>query len=346
MRLQGRAIADFLRAPDPRVRAILLYGPDSGLVQERALALTALVAEDASDPFRVAVLAAEVLKKEPARLGDEAATLSLTDGRRVVRVRDADDDHAPAFETFLGDATGDALVIAEAGDLRPRSALRRLFEGADNAAALPCYVDDARTLGDLIADTLKDEGIGIETAALSYLVDHLGGDRLVSRRELEKLVLYMGSDTGEARVVSLEDAMLCVGDSAALSLDDVAFAAAAGDQAGLDRGLARSLLAGATAVQALRAMARHLQRLHLASAVRDRGSTIDQAMVSLRPKVFFKQTAGFKRQLQRWSTADLARALDIVTTAERACKSTGIPADTVCSRALMRVANAARAPRP
>ncbi|MEQ9444632.1 MAG: DNA polymerase III subunit delta, partial [Rhodospirillaceae bacterium] len=86
----GRADA-FARSPDTKVQAILVYGPDSGLVTERARALVNSVLKGDNDPFRLADLDATILKSDPARLADEVAALSLTGGRRVVKVRDATD---------------------------------------------------------------------------------------------------------------------------------------------------------------------------------------------------------------------------------------------------------------
>src|SRR5712691_8070383 len=118
MKLAGGRVEAFLRRPDPDIRAVLLYGPDAGLVRERAEAVARTVCPDLRDPFRVADLAASVLAADPARLADEAAQISLTGGRRVIRVREAGDALAPLFARFLADAVGDTLVVAEAGDLR------------------------------------------------------------------------------------------------------------------------------------------------------------------------------------------------------------------------------------
>jgi len=73
MKLPPSRIAGFLQRPDPAIRAILLYGPDEGLVRERAEAAARSVCPDLKDPFRVADLAAAVLAADPARLADEAA---------------------------------------------------------------------------------------------------------------------------------------------------------------------------------------------------------------------------------------------------------------------------------
>jgi len=89
VRLAPSRIAAFLQRPDPEIRAVLLYGPDEGLVRERAEAVARSVCPDLKDPFRVADLTASVLGTDPARLADEATQLSLTGGQRVVRVRGA-----------------------------------------------------------------------------------------------------------------------------------------------------------------------------------------------------------------------------------------------------------------
>ena len=125
MKLQARAIDGFLRSPDPKIRAVLLYGPDTGLVRDRAMALGRTVVADLSDPFRVTEMLGRAVADDPARLADEAAALSFTGGRRLIRVREAEDNVTAAFTAFLADRTpGDSLVIVESGDLGNRSKLR------------------------------------------------------------------------------------------------------------------------------------------------------------------------------------------------------------------------------
>ena len=92
MKIETRQVQGFLKHPDPTARAVLLYGPDGGMVRERARHLTQLIAEDPEDPFRVAELTGATLKEDPARLADEAAALCFTGGRRVIRVREAGEE--------------------------------------------------------------------------------------------------------------------------------------------------------------------------------------------------------------------------------------------------------------
>ena len=338
MRLPAQRVEAFLRRPDPEIRAVLLFGPDSGLVRERADTLARSVCPDLRDPFRVAELTAAALAGDPARLADEAAQISLTGGRRVVRVREAGDSLAPLFARFLGAPVGDGLVIGEAGDLSGRAALRRVFDEAPSGAAIGCYPDSARDLAAVIRESLAAHHVQASRDALDFLAAHLGEDRLLTRAELEKLTLYAG-DGGR---IDLDDARAVTADSAALSLDDAILAAAEGDAAALDRALARVFQEGESPVTVIRALLRHLQRLHLLAARVAADGSVDAALRGARPPIFFKQQDSWRRQLARWSEPRLRHALDRAQEAEFRMKLTGMPAETICRDALFALASEAR----
>ncbi|MFD2234961.1 DNA polymerase III subunit delta [Phaeospirillum tilakii] len=337
MKIAPARIEALLRQPDPAFRAVLVFGPDQGLVRERVERLMRGVVPDLSDPFRVAELTGTHLRESPAALADEAAAIALGGGRRVVVLREAGDAHTAAVTAFLASARGDSLVVIEAGELGPRSSLRKLCEGADNAAALACYADDGAALEGVIQAELKAAGLVAEPEAMAWLTDHLGGDRRLTRSELAKLILYMG---GPGRV-RLEDAAACIGDSAARGLDDLTLATADGNHAVAQRVLDKLLHEGAQPVMVLRALARHFLRLHFAAGLIAQGKSVDQAMAALKPPVIFKAADRFRRQLARWPADRLGRALDLLCEAELDCKSTGLPAAAITSRAVMMIARAA-----
>lgn len=340
MKIAAGRVDQFVARPDPAARAILVYGPDRGLVRERIKALTATVVDNPGDGFRIVDLDGAALREDPTRLADEAAALSLTGGRRVVRCRDIPDAQAKLFEAFLAGPVGDALVLIDGGDLGPSSRLRRLFEGADNAAALACYADDARTLPAVVRQTLADHGVGVQPDALAYLVDHLGGDRAMTRSELEKLALFVG----EGGTVTLEDARQAVGDSAAITLDDITISLMSGDVKRLDRSLSRAFHEGIAPVSVLRAASQHAQRLYFVRALVETGQPVDVAMKRLRPPVFFKTAPAFKQAVSRWREPALVEVLRRLLDAEAMTKQTGMPATTITAHVLLDIARlAARA---
>ena len=145
MKLPNSRIAAFVNKPDPAVRVILVYGPDAGLVSERAAHLAKLAVPDLNDPFRVTVLAAADLADDSARLHDEMASMSLGGGRRLVRIQSPGEAIAPVIGALLADMpASDSLLLVEAGDLDKRSKLRAVCESENPLiCAIPCYVEDA-----------------------------------------------------------------------------------------------------------------------------------------------------------------------------------------------------------
>jgi DNA polymerase III subunit delta len=344
VKITGARLSRFLRDPDPAIGFALIHGPDRGLVRERVEALTRSVAGDLDDPFRVVRSTAAAVKADPAKLADEMAALSFSGGRRVVRIDDATDGLTAVLKEILNSAGArgnhreDAFVVVEGGELGPRSSLRRLFEGSDAMASLACYGDEGKGLESVISGTLGELGLAVSPDALAFLSRNLGADRMVTRSELDKLALYKGG----SGTIELEDAQACVGDSASVTLDAIVYGAAGGDQASLERALERAFAEGIAPVAVLRTVAGHLRKLHLVAARIAKGDSPDRAMGALKPPVIYKFQGQFRAQVAAWKNDRLVQAMEILTEAEIDCKSTGIPPEPVCRRALMRIAQAAK----
>ncbi len=332
----------FCAAPAADVRLVLIYGPNEGLVRARAEACVKAVAEDPGDPFRVTSLDPALLRDEPGRLADEAAALSLIGGRRAVRLRGATEAVVPAIRSCLALPATESLVIAEAGPLTPRSGLRRLCEQEPHLAAIACYDESAEDAAGLIEALCAKRGIKVTSETAAWLAERLGSDRRQIESGVEKLAVYLGDPGSEGGVLTMEVAEACVGDAAEASADAVARLALSGDREGLDRAMSRALYGGVQPITILRAAARRLARLHLAVAALEGGASRADAMGSLKPPVFPRERAAFAQEMTRWPSARAARALGLLTRAERDCKVSGGAPEAICWQVLLRVVRAAR----
>jgi DNA polymerase-3 subunit delta len=340
-KLDARRIPAFLKEPGP-TRAVLLHGEDAGLIRERADALQqAVIGGD--DPFRYAELARDAAAK-PGALSGEMSALAMTGGRRMVRVRDATDGLTAGVKDALG-TPGDTLLVLEAGELPARAKLRSLLEAHPQAAVIACYRERGAELAATIATLLREQGVNAEPSALEWLAGRLGEDRMMLRREVEKLALY----AGEGGRLGEEDVLACIGDGSTLDLDEALIAATAGEIAVADRALDVALGEGAHPVMVVRSALRHVQRLHLASLAMAQGASAGSALDGLRPPVFFRHKPGFERALRCWSPAALAAAGDALLEAEKRTKSSSaarpIPDQTIARAAIMTLARQAFAAR-
>lgn len=342
MKLSGAKIEAFVKSPDAAVFAVLIYGPDSGLVSQRAEKLSKHVVEDLHDPFRVVDISMERLKDDPALLSDEMAAISFGGGKRLIRIRaEGGAGLAPAFKAAFTTATKhtaqDVCVVVTAGDLAATSALRQLFEQGDGIVALPCYVDDARSLTPVIREAIAQHGLRTEQGVVEYLATFCQGDRLMVLKEIEKLALY----AGESKQVSLSDAAACVGESTESSLEDISNAVLLGQLAPLTQHYEKALHQGIVPIAIIRTLARGLARIAMLMELMEQGQSAESAVQSLRPPVFFKQVSLVTAQARRWEMLGLdklRRAQEKMIEVEIACKTTGNPAELLCHRALFEIA--------
>ncbi len=326
-KLDAKRIPAFLKDPGG-CRVVLLFGDDSGLVRERAEALVQTVTQ--GDDMRLVELGSEAAK-DVGRLADEAAMLPMVGGRMLVRVRDAGDSFAKAATAALA-GRGTGLVVLEAGELKPnKTGLRGVLEAAPAAQVIACYRERGAELAGTIGRVLAELGATAEPAALDWLAQRLGEDRMLLRRELEKLALYAGPG---ARITA-EDALACVAEGSASDLEEALLHAMAGDVAKADAALDAAFAEGANAVQVVRGALRHVQRLQLAA---------EDGLDAVRPPIFFRHKPAVERALRLWNSNTLASVGASLLEAERRTKTTGLPSTTVARWAVLVLARqAARA---
>ncbi len=338
MKLQTRQIDGFLKAPDKAVRAILVYGPDQGLVKERAKILGLTVVPDLNDPFNAAHLTGELIESDPSRFFDEVNAQSLMGGTRLIRVTDVDNKFAVHLKDWLKTTPSDgALVVIEGGNLGPRDALRKQCEEAANAAALPCYVPDDRDMANFIRDLIRDQGKTVDQDAAIWLSHALKGDRSLARMEIEKLCLYVGPQQGS---ITLPDAQASCGESGDQGLDDLIYATFGRDPLKVMTTYRRLLDEGTELIIIERSLQNHVRRLHQVKIdIEENGQSVDIAMKKLQPPVFFKQEDKFRAQINRFSGAYLRRLLARLSEIEADTKRTGTPSRALIGDALLKLAS-------
>lgn len=337
MKLAAGQINGFLQKPDPSVRVVLIYGPDAGLVRERAENFAKKLVPDPNDPFRTASLTGTSISEDPVRLHDEMAAQALGGGSRLVRIQTATENMAAALAALLSDPPeAESVLLIEGGDLDKRSKLRGLCESDSRAAAIPCYVEEGSARQHVISDILQAEGLRVDRDALAMLGDSLPPDRMAMRSELEKLALYVGKANGG--VVKLEDVEAIVQDAGSAELDDLIFAVGLGDAKRAALLLDRLLEEQTSAVAILRSAQRHFLRLQIARSYLDQGQNAGEAVKKLQPPVFWKHVDAMAEQVRRWPPAKIDTALTRLFEAEAAVKRTGTPDEALTSQLLLRLA--------
>jgi DNA polymerase-3 subunit delta len=331
----------FIAMPDRSICVYLVFGSDNGLVSERARTLAHASVADPKDPFQLIRLDAETLAADPIRLLDEANTVPLFGGRRTIWVEAGSQSFNNAVETLLAAPPPDCILIIQAGPLKREAALRKMIEKSKVGAAIECYPDDLAGLGRLIERELEAVGATISAEAKQALIALLGSDRLATRSELEKLLLYAHG----SKQIRLEDVEAIVTDASALSVEAAIDGAFASDLGAIDATASRVFAEGGDPTQLLGAALRHGILLHRARLELDRGATTLEAIETVAPRLFFKRKQALEQQLRLWHEIRLARAVAVLADAIGRARREHRLAEIIAVRALWSLAQIAR-PRP
>lgn len=306
---KAHEVDSFLKRLDRSYPIVLLYGPDKGLVSERADLFITMTGLAKDDPFAVIRLDADIVQAEPGRLSDEANTISMFGGERLIWVRNASGQKglADAVSHLAKNPPIATFILIEAGDLKKGAGLRGIVEQSASAMALPCYSDDPRGIDSTIDDMLTKNNLQIALDARNLLKESLGGDRLATRAELEKICLYAH---GKERV-TVEDVRDIIGDVSATSYETIVDAMITGNLNDFTSAFDRVVNTGSPSFLILSSAIRQFQALQtLRYGMETENKNAASAVATARPPVFFARKKLMETALQRWSTASCARAIE------------------------------------
>ncbi len=328
----------FLTKPDTKISGYLFFGSDPGLVRERGAKLAAQLAQSSKPESEILRLDERDVEAEPDRIAVEMQTLPMFGGGKVLRVAHSRRLSANDLKPLLDKPNPECHLIVEAGNLKPTDKIRSLFEKSKTAAAVACYADSARDLEGVINRTLGESQQTISMDAREFLVTRLGADRALSVGELDKLVLF----TEGKRQITIDDVEAIVGDASEMALDNIINAAALGHAKTAVHECARSIASGESVHGILAAAGRHFHRLAATRAHLENGRSEADSLKQLRPPLHFKQKTAFVSQLHAWRHDHLLTALDLISSATKAARTTGALDAILIERLLIRIAQLAQ----
>ena len=324
----------FVQRPPPEMRFFLLHGLDDGLIHERAKFLVDAIVGGDKDPLRVTRIDRDSVARDPGGLADEIYAIPMFGGRRAIWIEAPTRDLTPALAPLLRSPPPDNAMVVEAGNLPKTSSLRATFETAANAASVECYPDERRSLSSLIDAESSRAGVTLTREAREHLLGLLGSDRLTTRGEIAKLMLYAAG----ARTIEAADVEAIVADAAPSGLDALIDHALLGDLAGVERASGRFFAEGGDADFLVMRLVSRVLLLHRIRLDMDRGKGFEAAMQGqfLPPSA----RAALARQAERWTAAALGRRLPAIQAVAARTRRDPRLAQAIATRALWTLAKA------
>lgn len=300
-------------------RFFLFHGPDEAGSRALVRALAAALGDDAE---RVELSGAD-LRDDPARLSDEAASISMFGGTRYIIVDPAGDESLAAVEALASAASAGNPVALVAGALRPTSKLLKFALADGQALAFASYPLEARDAVRLTVDLAREQGLAARPDVARRIAESAGGNRALIALELQKFALFLDAAPERPRALAHDviDTLGAGGEEG--DTGRLVDAVAGGDAAILRDELDRLAAEGSTGITLIRALLRRMMVIARLRAEVDRGKTVDAVMASQGKALFWKEKPALAVQLGRWRSDLLAKAIDRLSEAERQVRASG-----------------------
>jgi len=318
MKITLGQINSFTKNIPTNIKAVLLYGVDLGLIKDLSNSIRTSFLGKNYQGDSITELDANTLKKEPQLLNEALLSdnLFFQNQKKIVVLTNCSSTVSSIIEDALNNVNQYTLLLLLAEDLPSTNSLRKLAEKENSVAAIACYHDSIDTLKSYISNTLSANNYTIENSALNYLVNNLGNDRLITKQEINKLMLYKGDN----KTISLSDVLSVISNNSDLALSEIVFDITLGNQIEVYSNLQQFLL-NFPAIVVVRSLNNSFRRLLTAKQLQNENLPINIIANRLKPPVLFLHIEKLKRQLSIWSTDNINTYLSKLVDLELSIKT-------------------------
>ena len=334
MKVHNSQINDFINKVNSNYGAILVYGTDYGLICEKVNDLVKsyfknINSDDVS--HNVVEIDSQELNKEPRLLAEESQSISLLSSKKIIKINNITDSIKKVISSYLEKPGEDCLVLLQGNSFSPSSAIRKFFEDHDTAKIIACYSDDSQNIEIMITNMLKKENISIDIDAKKALIERLGLDRLVTKTEIEKAILF----AGEGGNLNYKDTISFVGDQTLINLEKLSDTTFLGDLKSTFSILLRLEKDNTSSVEIIRVLLRQLHNLLRIKISTMSGLNIETVINSFKPPIYFKRKPNIYKHNKSWSPKKINRALSMLYKTEMECKKSGAIQKTLVRQVIL-----------
>jgi len=274
----------------------LFYGDNEGLKEETTKNLFEKNYMD-----RIHRYEEKEILDNTANFFNSILTKSFFDNEKLIIISRATDKVRPIIEELIEKNPEDIQLILNSKNLEKKSNLRKLFEKEKSIICVPFYEDNSQTLNSIISQFFRNKKIPISQQLINILIERSRGDRKNLNNELLKIENF----SLNKKSITLHEI---------IKLTNLADNYSASEL--IDHSLAKNTRKTVTILNEnnysdedkiiiVRTLLAKLKRLLKIHELIDEKNSINQAVSSFKPTIFWKDKPLITQQLMSWKKDEL-----------------------------------------
>ena len=205
------------------------------------------------------------------------------------------------IEEIITSNINDVIIILIAKRLDKKSKIRNYFEKEKIAIIVPFYQDTPQTLLSIAKKILIENKINLSSENINLIIERSQGDRINLKNELQKIINLSQNN----KKIELEDILKLTNLSENYSVGELVDNCLSKNKKKTLNILNENIPSSEDNILILRTFLNKLKRLRKLRLNFDQNSSIDQAINSFKPPIFWKDKNIIKQQIKIWELNDI-----------------------------------------
>ncbi|MDC1365964.1 DNA polymerase III subunit delta, partial [Pelagibacteraceae bacterium] len=228
-------------------------------------------------------------------------TKSFFDNEKLIVINRVSDKIREIIEELIEKKTEDIQFILNSKNLEKKSTLRKIFEKEKSIACIPFYEDNNQTLNAIISQFFRDKKIPISQQLINVLIERSRGDRKNLNNELQKIENF----SLNKKSINLQEIIKLTNLADNYSASELVDYSLAKNTRKTITILNENNYSDEDNIIVIRTLLTKIKRLLKIHELIDERNSIDQAISSFKPPIFWKDKPLVMQQARSWKKWEL-----------------------------------------
>ena len=234
-------------------------------------------------------------------IATEVLTKSLFESEKIIIISRISDKILKLIHEILERDIKDIKFILKSGILEKKSKIRNFFEKNKNLVIVPFYEDDVNSLSAIALNFIRKYNIKMSRETLNLIVSRANGNRENLKNDLEKIFNFSVTNKN----IDTENVIKLTNLSENYGINELADSYLEKNIKSTSKILNENIFTEQDCVLIIRTILSKSKRLMNIIEIYNETKDLDEAIMSAKPPIFWKDKMSVKKQAKTWVLSEL-----------------------------------------